>query len=125
MGQATHFIREKYDDGTPVSSYGYGTNFSGSQIIGTIFPGETTLRELKWWTTGGEGCEDNITLMLIDLDWGGQPTGEVLYQVNVITKNGQWNTFRLPESLYAEKGFLLLLPERITLQQIKVLMTEQ
>lgn len=63
--------------------------------------------------------------MLIDLDWGGQPTGEVLYQVNVITKNGQWNTFRLPESLYAEKGFLLLLPERITLQQIKVLMTEQ
>lgn len=97
---------QKYDDGTPVSSYGYGTNFSGSQIIGTIFPGETTVRELKWWTTGGEGCEDNITLMLIDLNWGGQPTGEVLYQANVTTKDGQWNTFRLPESLYTEKGFL-------------------
>lgn len=97
---------QKYDDGTPASSYGYGTNFSGYQIIGTIFPGETTVRELKWWTTGGKGCEDNIKLMLIDLNWGGQPTGEVLYQADVTTKDGQWNTYRLPEPLYTEKGFL-------------------
>lgn len=104
--QPRTLLEQKYDDGIPVSSYGYGTNFSGSQIVGTIFPGETTVRELKWWTTGGEGCDDNITLMLIDLDWGAQPTGEVLYQTNVTTKDGQWNTFRLPKPLYTEKGFL-------------------
>lgn len=96
----------KYDDGIPSNGYGYGSNFSGSQIIGTIFPGETSVKELKWWTTGGEGCDDNITLMLIDLNWSGQPTGEILYQTSLKTEDGKWNTFRLPEPLYAEKGFL-------------------
>lgn len=95
-----------YDNGVPADGYGYGAYFSGAQIVGTVFPGETTLYELKWWTVGGEGCEENITLMVIDLNWSGEPTGDVLYQVNVNTVDGEWNTFRLPEPLYAEKGFL-------------------
>ena len=84
----------------------FGSYFTGSQVVGTIFPGETIVNELKWWTVGGEGCGEDITLMLIDLNWSGKPTGEVLYQANVKTVDGQWNTFRLPEPLHTEKGFL-------------------
>lgn len=95
-----------YDNGQPEGGYGYGSYFTGSQVVGTIFPGETIVNELKWWTVGGEGCGEAITLMLIDLNWSGKPTGEVLYQANVKTVDGQWNTFRLPEPLHTEKGFL-------------------
>lgn len=97
-------VELKYDNGEAVDSYGYGSYYTGSQIVGTIYVGEYTIYELKWQTTGS--IDNNITLMLLGTDYGGNPTGEVLYQANVTTVDGEWNTHRLAEPFHVESGFI-------------------
>ncbi len=97
-------VELKYDNGEAVDSYGYGSYYTGSQIVGTIYVGEYTIYELKWQTTGS--IDNNITLMLLGTDYGGNPTGEVLYQANVTTVDGEWNTHRLAEPFYTDRGFI-------------------
>lgn len=97
-------VELKYDNGEAVDSYGYGSYYTGSQIVGTIYVGEYTIYELKWQTTGS--IDNNITLMLLGTDYGGNPTGEVLYQANVTTVDGEWNTHRLAEPFHTDRGFI-------------------
>ena len=96
-----------YDNGEATDAYGYGTNGSESHIVGTIFVGENTLYELKWQTVDGDGCDDTVNLLVLGIDYGGNPTGEVLFQANAVpTVHGEWNTYKLPEPLHREQGFL-------------------
>ena len=97
-------VELKYDNGEAVDSYGYGSYYTGSQIVGSVYVGEYTIYELKWQTTGS--IDNNITLMLLGTDYGGNPTGEVLYQANVTTVDGEWNTHRLAEPFHVESGFI-------------------
>lgn len=94
----------KYDNGEAEGVYGYGENFTGSQVVGTIYMGETTVYELKWQTVNS--IDNNITLMLLGIDYGGNPTGEVLFQAAVTTVDDEWNTYRLPEPFTTDKGFI-------------------
>ena len=88
----------KYDNGEAEGVYGYGENFTGSQVIGTKYMGETTVYELKWQTVNS--IDNNITLMLLGTDYGGNPTGEVLFQAAVTTVDDEWNSRALRRTVH-------------------------
>lgn len=96
-----------YDNGFPESSMGYdgGTEY---HVVGTIYREPSTVYEVKWQTMYFEGKSNKVNIYIFDLNYGGEPTSDMLFKAEGIeTVDGQWNTYRLPSAVEAPKGFLV------------------
>ncbi len=98
-----------YDNGTVAQAYSWGEYGSDSHVLASVYRQPSKIYEIKWQSVKTETSSDEINLLIIDLDYGGNPTSDVLYEVKgVPTVDGEWNTYRLPEPITAERGGFLV-----------------
>ncbi len=98
-----------YDNGTAAQAYSWDEYGSDSHVLASIYRQPAKIYEIKWQSVKTDISSDEINLLIIDLDYGGNPTADVLYEVKgVPTVDGEWNTYRLPEPVIAERGGFLI-----------------
>ncbi len=98
-----------YDNGIAAAAYSWGEYGSDSHVLASVYRQPAKIYEIKWQSVKTETSSDEINLLIIDLDYGGNPTSDVLYEVKgVPTVDGEWNTYRLPEPITAERGGFLV-----------------
>ena len=98
-----------YDNGTAAQAYSWGEYGSDSHVLASVYRQPAKIYEIKWQSVKTENSSDKVNLLIIDLYYGGNPTADVLYEVKgVPTVDGEWNTYRLPEPVIAERGGFLI-----------------
>lgn len=77
-------------------------------VFGTVYRVPTTVTQISWYTSGVYREHPTVNLFLFDLDEEGQPTSTELFSVmSVPNTDNEWNTYTLPQTVEAPRGFMV------------------
>lgn len=83
------------------------SNGNENTVIGTIYNTPMALTEISWYQTLAGGPHYYVNLFVLALDDEGNPTNEVLYTAMTNATDDQWNTYTLPNTIFAPNGCVL------------------
>lgn len=77
-------------------------------VFGQVFNEPAQLYQMSWYTTETDVTHDYVNVYVFDLDNNGMPTNSILFEkAYVPSVDDQWSTFRFPEVINAENGFMI------------------
>lgn len=103
-------VEFRFDNGNlnPERNFGYSLNSTHRSIIGTVYKTPAEITEISWFLTEKGGPHATVHLYIMGIDDGANPTSQVLWhKKDVPNTDMQWNTFALPEAVYAPSGFFI------------------
>lgn len=97
----------RYDNGICNSVIGYNLG-TYTSALGCAFHNMADIEEVEWFTNSEYTPHPYIYLYLFELDKNGRPDGiPVLAYRDVPNKDGQWNSFKLTQTMHSENGFFV------------------
>lgn len=97
----------RYDNGKCEGAIGYNLG-TYTSAMGCAFHNVADIEEVEWYTNSEYQPHPNIYLYLFELDKNGRPDGIPVFAYrDVPNVEGQWNSFKLHESLHSDNGFFV------------------
>lgn len=99
----------RVDDGTLTATVG-SDSWMMTPVYGAVRREPATVHGAQFYISSTPSASHTtVTVYVIDLDENGEPTDKTLYQGTAYVTDNQWNTFMLPQTVEAPRGYMLAL----------------